>query len=80
MSKTVTLRISEDHYQAFKQYAKNENRKMSNAIETLALKRLEEVQFADGLEMEGILADKDLLARIERGAKQAKARKGRVVE
>ena len=36
MSKTVTLRISEDHYQAFKQYAKNENRKMSNAIETLA--------------------------------------------
>jgi len=80
MSKTVTLRISEDHYQAFKQYAKNENRKMSNAIETLALKRLEEVQFADGLEMEGIMADKDLLARIERGAKQAKARKGRVVE
>ena len=27
--------------------------------------------------MEGILADKDLLARIEGGAKQAKGKKGR---
>jgi hypothetical protein len=30
--------------------------------------------------MEGILADKDLVARIVRGVKQAKARKGRFVE
>ena len=41
MSKTITLRISEDHYEAFKQYAKTENRKISNAIETLAMKELE---------------------------------------
>ena len=60
MSKTITLRISEDHYEAFKQYAKKENRKISNAIETLALKQLESAQFVDGPEMEGILADKDL--------------------
>ena len=53
MSKTITLRVSEDHYEAFKQYAKRENRKISNAIETLALKQLENVQFADELEMEG---------------------------
>jgi hypothetical protein len=77
MSKTITLRMSEDHCEAFKQYAKKENRKISNAIETLALRHLEEVQFADGLEMAGILTDKDLLARIERGAKQAKVKKGR---
>jgi hypothetical protein len=80
MPKTITLRISEDNYEAFKQYAKKENRKVSNAIETLALKQLESTQFADGLEMEGILADKDLLARIERGARQARAKKGRFVE
>jgi hypothetical protein len=80
MSKTITLRIPEDNYEAFKQYAKKENRKVSNAIETLALKQLEITQFADGLEMEGILADKDLLARIKRGARQARAKKGRIVE
>jgi hypothetical protein len=80
MSKTITLRVSEDHYEAFRQYAKKENRKVSNAIETLALKQLENAQFVDGLEMEGILADKDLAARIDRGARQAKAKKGRFIE
>jgi hypothetical protein len=80
MSKIITLRISEDHYEAFKQYAKKENRKISNAIETLALKQLENVQFADGLEMEGILADRDLVTRIGRGVKQAAEKKGRFVE
>ncbi len=80
MSKTVTLRVSEDHYEAFRQYAKRENRKLSNAIETLALKQLDQVQFADELEMAGILADKDLVTRIRRGAKQAKEKKGRFVE
>ena len=80
MSKTITLRISDDRYEAFKRYAKAENRRISNAIETLALKQLENTQFVDGLEMEAILADKDLAARIVRGARQAKAKKGRFVE
>ena len=80
MSKTITLRVREDHYEAFKQYAKRENRKISNAIETLALKQLEQVQFADELEMEGILADKDLVTRIGRGVKEAGGKKGRLVE
>ena len=80
MSKTITLRISEDHYEAFKQYAKTENRKISNAIETLAMKELENALFADDFEMEGILADGNLLARIKAGTKQAKNRKGRFVE
>jgi hypothetical protein len=80
MSKTITLRISEDHYEAFKKYAQMDNRKISNAIETLALKQLENAQFADALEMEGILADADLVSRIERGVRRAKAGKGRFVE
>jgi len=77
MSKTITLRVSEDHYEAFKQYAKKENRKLSNAIETLALKQLDQVQFVDELEMAGILADKDLIARIKEGVKQVREKKGR---
>jgi hypothetical protein len=80
MSKTITLRISEDHYEAFKKYAQADNRTISNAIETLALKQMESAQFVDGLEMAEILADKDLVARIKAGAKQAKERKGRFVE
>lgn len=80
MSKTITLRISEDHYEAFKKYAKQDNRKISNAIETLALRQLESAQFVDDAEMEGIIADKDLCARIERGGRQGKERKGRFVE
>jgi hypothetical protein len=80
MSKTITLRISEDHYEAFKKYAQAENRKIANAIETLALKKLEEAYFADRFEMEGILADEDLVKRIGTGIKQARDRKGRFVE
>jgi hypothetical protein len=79
MSKTITLRISEDCYEAFKRYAKAENRKISNAIETLAKKQLESSAFADDAEMEDILADEKLLERIRKGAKQAGARKGRFV-
>jgi hypothetical protein len=77
MSKTITLRISEDHYEAFKQYAKTENRKISNAIETLAMKELESALFTDSFETEGILSDKNLLERIKAGVKQAKDKKGR---
>jgi hypothetical protein len=79
MSKTITLRISEDHYEAFKRYARSENRKISNAIETLAMKQLEDAYFADDLETAEILSDGALLERIKRGAKQAKAGIGRIV-
>ena len=77
MSKTITLRISEDHYEAFKKYAKTENRKSSNANETRAMKQLENALFTDYFETQGILSDENLLARIKGGTKQAKERKGR---
>ena len=80
MSKTITLRISEDHYEAFKKYARTENRKISNAIETLAMKELENTLFTDSFETEGILSDENLLERIKEGTNQAKERKGRFVE
>ena len=80
MSKTITLRISEDHYEAFKKYAQAENRKISNAIETLAMKELENTLFTDSFETEGILSDENLLERVKTGTKQAEERKGRFVE
>lgn len=80
MSKTITLRISEDNYNLLKAYAKSENRKLSNALETLAMKRLEEELFVDRFEMDGILADRDLLERLKAGHAQAKKGQGRFVE
>jgi hypothetical protein len=80
MSKTVTLRVSEDHYDRLKAYAKAENRKLSNAVETLAMKQLDEEFFVDSVEMQGILADEGLLQRLKTGHEHAKRRKGRIVE
>jgi hypothetical protein len=80
MSKTVTLRVSEDNYNLLKAYARSENRKLSNAVETLAMKRLEEELFVDKFEMEGILADGDLSERLKAGHAQAKKGQGRFVE
>ena len=80
MSKTITLRISEDRYEEFKRYARAENRKISNAIETLALKQLERTRYVGSREEGSILADKELVGRIDRGIRQAKAKKGRFVK
>jgi hypothetical protein len=80
MSKTVTLRVSEDNYSLLKAYAKSENRKLSNAVETLAMRRLEQELFVDQHEMDGILADQDLLGRLKTGHLQAKKGRGRFIE
>jgi hypothetical protein len=77
MAKTITLRISDDHYRDFRNYAQKENRRVSNAIETLALKQLEKVRLTEDLEAESILSDENLVGRIRAGVKQAKERKGR---
>lgn len=80
MRKTVTLRIAEDHYDRLKAYARAENRKLSNALETLAMRQLDEEMFVDSYEMEKILADKDLLKRLKAGHVQAAKNKGRFIE
>jgi hypothetical protein len=80
MSKTITLRISEDHYEAFKKYAQMDNRKISNAIETLALKQLEIIQSRRDNDLEEVLTNEELRARLLTGIKQAKEKRGRFVK
>ena len=80
MSKTVTLRLKEDVYQIFTEAARAENRSISNFIETAALTKLREQQFIDDAEMAEILSDKNLVARIVQGSKEATERKGRFVD
>jgi hypothetical protein len=80
MPKTITLRLSDEDFRLFQSYARSENRTLANAIETLALKQIEEELFADDFEMEEILENKDLLKRLKTGSAQAKRMKGRFVE
>ena len=80
MSKTVTLRLKEDVYKIFTEAARAENRSISNFIETAALTKLREEQFIDDAEMAEILSDKNLVARIVQGSKEATERKGRFVD
>jgi hypothetical protein len=80
MSKTVTLRLKEEVYDAFIEAAKAENRSLSNLIETAALNKIREQQFVDDLELAEILADQKLMKRIENGSREAHLRKGQFVE
>ena len=80
MSKTVTLRLKDDVYEAFREAALAENRPLSNLIETAAMSKIREQQFADDPEMAEILADRNLADRIKQGSREARLRKGRFVE
>jgi len=79
MPKTVTLRLKDTVYEAFLEAARSENRPLSNLIETAALAKIQEQQFADDLEMAEILANQNLIKRIKSGSKDAKAMKGEFV-
>jgi len=80
MAKTVTLRLKDDVYNAFMEAALAENRPLSNLIETAAISKIREQQFVDDIEMAEILADRQLVKRIEQGSLEARLRKGRFVE
>ena len=80
MAKTVTLRLKDEVYQSFVEAAQSENRSLSNLIETAALAKISEQQFVDDLEMAEILANEDLIKRIQNGSKEAKSRKGQFIE
>ena len=79
VSKTITLRLSDDTYAKLSAAAKQENRSLANMIETLALEKLEEDLLSDDIEMSEIFRNDRLLKKLEKGHAQARARKGRFV-
>ncbi|MCP5468426.1 MAG: CopG family transcriptional regulator [Deltaproteobacteria bacterium] len=79
MSKTVTLRLKEEIYERFRTLAERENRHLSNLIETLALRSLENEQFVDEFEMEEIRNNVDLNKSLKRGVKDAQSGRGRFI-
>ena len=80
MSKTVTLRLKDDVYNALREAALAENRPLSNLIETAALSKIREQQFVDETEMAEILANWIWYNRIKQGSREARLRKGHFVE
>jgi predicted transcriptional regulator len=78
-TRTVTLRLDDEAYRELREAAEAENRPLSNLIETAALGRIREQQFATDAEMAEILGDRKLLARLRRGSLQAKRGRGRFV-
>lgn len=74
--KVITLRLSDDEYKAIVEKAKEEYRPISNFITAHIMK---EIEFLDVAEEEEIKFNKTLQKRLDRGVKEAKQRKGRMI-
>ncbi len=79
MSKSVTIKLDDEIYRKFHEIAAEENRSISNLIETLAIKKLDEELFTDTFETAEILSNKSLMERLKRGHQQAVQKKGRMI-
>jgi predicted transcriptional regulator len=77
MSKTVTLRLDDKTYKRFRGLAENDNRPLSNFIETAALRFIEEHEYVDEFEMTEIRDNASLNRSIKAGIRDAKAKRGR---
>lgn len=79
MPKTITLRLDDEIYKKFSEAASEEHRSISNLIETLALKKLDEDVLVEDFEMKEIFSNTKLLKKLEKGHGHAKMRKGTLV-
>ena len=79
MSKTITLRLDDKVYQRFKGIATQDNRPISNFIETAALRFVEEHEYVDEFEMSEIRDNASLNRSIKSGFRDAKAKRGSFV-
>jgi len=77
MDKTVTIRLEGEKYKLFKIFAEDDNRTLSNFIETATLRYIDHIKFANDIEMNEIKDDKELNLSIKRGLKDIKNKKVR---
>jgi hypothetical protein len=80
MSKTVTIRLSEEEYVLFAKAAEAVKRPISNLINYLAQQKLEEDLFVDQIEMDEILGNKNLAESLRKGSEDVKLSKGAFVD
>lgn len=80
MSKTITLRLSEEEYKKISSASEIEHRPISNFITTRVLEDIEESYYVDPIEMAQIKLDRRLLERLQAGHRDAKKIRGRFIE
>lgn len=79
MSRTITLRLKDSVYNLLRRLASQDNRTLSNFIETSTLRYIEEHEYADEYEMAEIRDNQELNKSLKRGMKDVKLKKGRFV-
>ncbi len=79
MSKTITLRLSDEKYEIYKNLAERDNRPISNFIETAVERFIEDNVFVDEFEMEEIRNNSELNKSLKRGLSNMKSKKGNLV-
>ena len=79
MAKVVTVRLSEEDYRKIAAVAKRERRPLSNFMTLMVIKGIDEGDYVDAVEMDQILSDKSLMAKLRAGHRDAKQRKGKLV-
>jgi predicted DNA-binding protein len=80
MSKTITLRLSEENYKVFRKLADRDNRPISNFIETAVKRFIEHNVYVDEFEMEEIKNNVEINKSLKRGIADMKSKRGRLVE
>ncbi len=80
MSKTITLRLSDEEYDLYSHAAQVVKRPISNLINYLAQKKLVEDFFVDQIEMDEIMGNSKLISALKKGSKDVKQRKGSFVD
>ena len=80
MSKTITLRLTEENYKKYKKLADRDNRPISNFIETAVKRFIEHNIVVDEFEMEEIRNNVELNKSLKRGFSDMKNKRGRLVE
>ena len=79
MAKVVTVRLSDEDYRKIAAAAKLERRPISNLMAVMVVKGIEEGEYVDAVEMDQIVSDARLMAKLQAGHRHAKQRKGKLV-
>jgi len=79
MSKTVTIRLSDQDYRAISVVAKHERRPISNFITHRVMAAIADLNTVDNAEMKEILSNEKVIKSIKGARKQLAQGKGRFV-
>jgi predicted transcriptional regulator len=79
MAKTITIRLDDRIYSLFRKLAEEENRTLSNFIETAALRSIQESESVNEFEMAEIRSNRTLNQSLKRGLADAKNKRGRFI-